>query len=78
MYIFDHALWKDRRSEFVESWKRVGKIARSTGFSEMVSHRALNPERTLQETRFANGIVVAVDFGAGSIRCDVMPAGAGD
>ena len=73
MYIFDYAQWKERKAEFVESWKRVGEIARSTGFSEMVSHRALNAERTLQETRFANGTVVAVDFVAGSIRCSMMP-----
>ena len=69
MYIFDYAQWKECRVEFQESWKRVGKIARDTGFSEMISHRALNAERTVQETRFADGTTVTVDFRTGSIGC---------
>ena len=70
MYIFDYAQWKERKAEFVESWKRVGGIARDTGFAEMTSHRALTPDRTVQETRFANGLVVTVDFRSGSVKAD--------
>ena len=62
MYIFDYRQWSERKAEFVESWKRVGGIARASGFSEMTSHRALAPDRSVQETRFANGLVVTVDF----------------
>ena len=62
MYIFDYRMWCERKAEFVESWKRIGGIARAAGFSEMLSHRALTADRSVQETRFANGMVVTVDF----------------
>jgi hypothetical protein len=62
MYIFNYAQWRGRKDQFVESWRRVGKVARDTGFSEMLSHRALDADRSVQETRFADGTVVTVDF----------------
>ncbi len=62
MYIFDYRQWRERKEEFVESWKRVGGIAREAGFSEMTSHRALTEDRSVQETCFANGLSVTVDF----------------
>ena len=62
MYIFDYQLWSERRAEFLASWRRVGGIARKTGFSEMVSHRSLAADRSVQETRFADGTVVVADF----------------
>ena len=62
MYIFDYRMWRERKAEFVASWRRIGPIARRTGFSEMVSHRALSADRSVQETRFADGTVVTVDF----------------
>lgn len=67
MYIFNYTQWTRRKAEFVESWKRVGGIARDSGFSEMTSHRALTPDREVQETRFANGLVVTVDFRNGRV-----------
>ena len=69
MYIFDYRHWREYIERFVESWRLVEKVARDTGFSEMVSHRTLNAERTVQETHFADGTTVVVDFRNGSIRC---------
>ena len=68
MYIFDYAQWNDRKKMFVESWDRVGRIARMSGFSEMISHRCISSDRSLQETRFANGLVVTVDFATNEIK----------
>jgi hypothetical protein len=68
MYIFDYAQWNDRKKMFVESWDRVGGIARMSGFSEMISHRCISSDRSLQETRFANGLVVTVDFATNEIK----------
>jgi hypothetical protein len=31
--------------------------------SEMLSHRFVTPDRAVQETRFANGTIVLVNFG---------------
>ena len=67
MYIFDYQMWSERKAEFLASWRRVGGIARRTGFSEMLSHRALTADRSVQETRFADGTVVTVDFNAGTV-----------
>ena len=71
MYIFDYRMWSERRAEFLESWRRVGGIARRTGFSEMVSHRSLTVDRSVQETRFADGTVVLADFAARSVAAGV-------
>ena len=73
MYIFDYHQWRERKAEFVESWKRVGGIARQTGFLEMLSHRAVIPDRSVQETRFANGMVVKVDFNRRTVHVVVQP-----
>ena len=63
MYVFDYRLWRERKEQFVKSYKTVCSVARQTGFSEMMSHRALNAQRTVQETRFADGTTVVADFG---------------
>jgi hypothetical protein len=33
------------------------------GYAEMTDHRFLTPDRSVQQTRFANGVVVTVNFG---------------
>ena len=38
-------------------------MARATGYSEMLSHAWLNADHSVQQTRFANGVVVTVNFG---------------
>ena len=73
MYIFNYAQWRKRKVEFVESWKRVGGIARSSGFSEMTCHRVLSPDCSVQETRFTNGLSVVVDFRNGTIMTNMEP-----
>ena len=71
MYVFDYSHWREHREEFIRSWRTVGGIARKTGFSEMVSHRVLNRERSVQETQFADGSVVTVDFSTEKISVDL-------
>jgi len=63
MFMFDRKLWKEFRDRFVQSYRTAAPVARATGYSEMLSHRWLADDRSLQETRFANGIVVTVNFG---------------
>ena len=53
------ARWKDR---FVESYRTTSKLARAVGLEEMTDHRILSPDRSVQQTRFANGVTVTVDF----------------
>lgn len=63
MFMFDRKIWEANRERFVKSYRTAAKVARATGYSEMLSHEWLTPDHTVQRTRFANGVVVTVNFG---------------
>lgn len=65
MFMFDRKLWETSRDRFVRSYRTIEPIARATGYAEMLSHRWLTPDRAVQETRFANGVIVTANFGEG-------------
>ena len=79
MFMFDRALWTQNRDRFVRSYRDVAPVARLTGYSEMVDHRFLTPDRAVQQTTFANGVSVIVNFGATSYRpaqgAEIAPGG---
>ncbi|HUT36305.1 MAG TPA: glycoside hydrolase [Planctomycetota bacterium] len=64
MFMFDRKLWEANRGRFVRSYQAIEPVARATGYSEMLSHKWLTPDHAVQETRFANGVVVTANFGA--------------
>lgn len=64
MFLFDAKGWKANRDRFVRSYRTATPVARATGYSEMLSHRWLSDDHAVQESRFANGVVVRVNFGA--------------
>lgn len=72
MYIFDYRHWTEFKDLFVASYARVSPIARRTGYSEMIDHKALDSDRTVQSTTFSDGTIVTVNFGYKSWR---MPNG---
>ena len=61
------AQWKDR---FVQSYRLTSPVARATGHSEMVSHRFLAADRRVQQTEFADGTIVTVDFAKGTSKVE--------
>jgi hypothetical protein len=63
MYMFNRQLWRDNKEQFAESYKIAAPVARLTGASEMTDHRVLTKDRTVQQTEFANGVRVTVNFG---------------
>lgn len=63
MFMFNRDLWRSHRERFVESYRTATPVARATGYVEMLSHRWLTGDHTVQETRFANGVTVTVNFG---------------
>jgi hypothetical protein len=63
MFMFNRALWQQNKSRFVRSYKNTCPVARLAGYSEMMDHRWLTPDRAVQQTRFANGTTVTVNFG---------------
>ena len=63
MYIVVNRQWPDERDRFVQSYRMTSPVARATGYSEMTGHRVLSADRMVQESRFADGTVVTVNFG---------------
>ena len=70
MYIFDHKLWEERRDAFVESFRRISPVARRTGYSRLLDHRALTSDRRVQRSFFADGTEVTVNFGSAPYRLE--------
>ncbi len=63
MFMFDRALWAKNRDRFLRSYQVATPVARATGYVEMLSHEWLTTDHCVQQTRFANGVVVTVNFG---------------
>ena len=63
MFMFNRALWQQNRDRFAQSYRAVCPVARAAGYSEMVDHRFLTADRDVQQTTFANGVRVMVNFG---------------
>ena len=63
MFMFDRKLWQERQERFVRSYRTATPVARATGYAEMLSHRWLTADHAVQESRFAGGATVTVNFG---------------
>jgi hypothetical protein len=63
MFMFNRRLWEKERAGFVQSYQTVCPIARATGYSEMLSHRWLSADHCIQQSVFASGETVTVNFG---------------
>ncbi|MEK7685140.1 MAG: glycoside hydrolase [Verrucomicrobiota bacterium] len=63
MFMFNRETWQKNKARFVQSYKNVCPVARAVGYSEMTGHRFLIPDRSVQQTEFANGTTVTVNFG---------------
>lgn len=63
MFMFDRKLWSENRERFVQSYRNTAAHIRAVGYAEMTDHRFLSPDRTVQETRFDNGVTITVNFG---------------
>jgi len=64
MFMFDRASWRENRARFIQSYRNTCPLVRRVGYSEMTDHRFLTPDRSVQQTTFANGARVTVNFGA--------------
>jgi hypothetical protein len=72
MFMFNRQLWQTNRDRFVRSYRTAADAARATAYAEMLSHRWLTDDRAVQQTEFANGVTVTVNFGEGAFS---MPDG---
>ena len=63
MFMFNRDFWEKNKDRFVQSYQNTCPVARATGYAEMTDHRFLTPDRAVQQTHFANGVTVTVNFG---------------
>jgi len=79
MFMFNRKLWQEQKDRFVRSYQRICPTVRATGYQEMTDHRFLTEDRNVQQTVFANGLAVTVNFGPTPYRLSsgdvVEPAG---
>jgi len=70
MYMFSRKQWSESKETFAASYRVAEPVSRATGYSEMTDHRVLTPDRHVQQTVFANGVTVTVNFGGTPYRLD--------
>ncbi len=63
MFLLNREIWRQNRDRFVQSYRTATPVARATGYSEMISHQWLTDDHAVQQTKFANGVEVTVNFG---------------
>ncbi|MCX6902425.1 MAG: DUF5696 domain-containing protein [Verrucomicrobia bacterium] len=64
MFMFTKALWEQNKARFVQSYQNTCPHVRKVGYQEMTDHRFLTQDRNVQQTVFANGITITVNFGS--------------
>lgn len=64
MFMFNRELWRAEKDRFVQSYKNICPTVRKIGYCEMTNHRFLTADRDVQQSVFANGTVVTVNFGS--------------
>ena len=62
MFMFDRDVWQRYQERFVQSYRTVCPVARAVGYAEMTDHRFLTGDRDVQQTVYANGVTVTVNF----------------
>ena len=70
--MFERSLWAKFKDRFLTSYRNTCEVARAAGYAEMTEHRFLTPDRDVQQTVFANGVAVTVNFGQ---KAYVLPDG---
>ena len=64
MYVVTPDNWPTFRERIFASYPVAEPVSRLTADAEMADHRILTADRTVQQTAFANGVRVTVNFGA--------------
>jgi hypothetical protein len=71
--------WGERRMQQRIDWlRRWSSYYKTVAYSEMTSHEFLNPARTLQRVRFANGVSAEFDMARVLLKVSGVPGFSGD
>lgn len=68
MYMFTWKMWNEQKDRFIASGKISLPVARLTAYREMTDFKILSEDRTVQQSVFAGGITVTVNFGDKAFR----------
>jgi hypothetical protein len=63
MFMFTRQVFNQNKDRFAQSYKNVCPVARAVGYAEMTDHSFLTDDRNVQQTKFANGTTITVNFG---------------
>jgi len=63
MFMFTRQVFNQNKERFAQSYKNVCTVARAVGYAEMTDHSFLTADRNVQQTKFANGTTITVNFG---------------
>ena len=63
MFMFRNDFWRKNKARFARSYRTVCPLVRKVGYAEMTDHRFLTDNRDVQQTTFAGGTTVTVNFG---------------
>ena len=63
MFLFNESNWENYKHRFAQSYKTAATVAKMTGYEQMVDHRYLTDDMTVQQTVFSNEVRVTVNFG---------------
>ena len=63
MFMFSRDFWQQNKERFARSYTDICPVVRDVGYAEMTDHRILTPDRDVQQTQFANGVTITVNFG---------------
>ena len=55
--------WAQVKDRYLQTYRNVCGWHEKVGFDEMLAHRTLTNDRSVQETRFSSGWTVVVNFG---------------
>lgn len=66
MFMFTRQVFNQNKDRFAQSYKDVCPVARAVGYAEMTDHSFLTADRNVQQTKFANGTTITVNFGSES------------
>ncbi len=73
MFMFNRSLWEKNKARFVQGYQNTCPHVRKVGYQEMTDHRFLTKDRAVQQTVFANGVTITVNFGSSPYK---LPEGA--
>jgi hypothetical protein len=62
MFMFNRQVWRQNKDRFAHSYEKVCPVVRAVGYAEMTDHRFLTRDRDVQQTTFANGVTITVNF----------------